>query len=83
MVRRFLVSFDVESLFTRVPIDEALEAIGNALTRDDTLQDRTNMTAATVCELKSSVSGLPTFNTRVSCGNKPKGLLWALPFLQV
>ena len=36
-----LVSFDVTSLFTQVPIDEALEVVRARLTKDPTLMDRT------------------------------------------
>ena len=37
-----LVSFDVVSLFTRVPIDEALKVIKQRLKEDEMLMDRTS-----------------------------------------
>ena len=36
-----LVSFDVTSLLTQVPIDEALEVVIARMTKDPTLMDRT------------------------------------------
>ena len=35
-----MISFDVVSLFTKVPVNEALEAISYRLAQDDTLKDR-------------------------------------------
>ena len=46
-----LVSFDVVSLFTRVPIDDALQAISSHLTQDDTLEDRTAIPVPDICRL--------------------------------
>ena len=46
-----LVSFDVVSLFTNVPIDEACEIIGDILKDDDTLPGRTQMTSEEIVEL--------------------------------
>ena len=39
-----MVSFDVKSLFTRVPIKECLEIAEEKLNSDDTLGERTTMT---------------------------------------
>ena len=36
-----MVSFDIKSLFTNVPIDEALRVIEQKLLEDETLEDRT------------------------------------------
>ena len=46
-----LVSFDVSSLFTNVPIDEAVQVIHDRLRRDETLVDRTTLSPDRVAEL--------------------------------
>ena len=46
-----LVSFDMNSLFTKVPIPEALEVIQRRLKDDTTLDERTLMSPGTVCHL--------------------------------
>ena len=46
-----LVSFDVQNLFTNVPIDEALSRVAKLLHEDSTLQDRTTMSPTTICHL--------------------------------
>ena len=46
-----LVSFDVESLFTNVPVDESVEVIRNLLRNDNTLEEKTAMDADRIAEL--------------------------------
>lgn len=46
-----MVSFDIVSLYTNVPIDDALEVISSMLHEDDTLEDRTAISAANICLL--------------------------------
>jgi len=46
-----LVSFDVTSLFTNVPVEESIEIIKTRLERDNTLPNRTNLSAAQVSSL--------------------------------
>ena len=46
-----LVSFDVVSLFTRVPVDEALDVISKLLLQDETLPERTTIAAPDLCRL--------------------------------
>ena len=46
-----LVSFDVSSLFTNVPIDEAIQVICDRLRRDETLVNRTTLSPDRVAEL--------------------------------
>ena len=46
-----LFSFDVNSLFTKVPIDEAVQAIRDKLQGDEMLVDRTTPSPDRVAEL--------------------------------
>ena len=46
-----MVSFDVRSLFTKVPIQEALQVIEEKLQDDTSLDDRTMMSPSTICHL--------------------------------
>ena len=48
-----MVSFDVKSLFTNVPIEHALEVIHQRLLEDETLEDRTQLSAEQVTLLLS------------------------------
>lgn len=48
-----LVSFDVVSLFTKVPVDEAMVAIEKMLERDESVDERTTMSPGEVCGLTS------------------------------
>ena len=45
------MSFDVKSLFTRVPVDEALEVILTELNKDVDLEDRTMLTPTELVRL--------------------------------
>ncbi|XP_070576839.1 uncharacterized protein [Ptychodera flava] len=46
-----IVSFDVSALFTSIPTDKALKCIQQRLQDDDTLQNRTTMSTASICKL--------------------------------
>ena len=46
-----MVSFDVKSLFTNVPIDDVLIILMERLQNDVTLSDRTNMEPSCICHL--------------------------------
>ena len=46
-----MVLFDVESLYTKVPIDDALAIIKELLENDDTLLDRTPLSPKNVLDL--------------------------------
>ena len=48
---KMLVSFDVTSLFNKVPIDEAVQVICDKLQRDEMLVDRTTLSPDKVAEL--------------------------------
>ena len=50
-----MVSFDVESLFTNVPIDAAVEAALQKLENDPNLADRTTLTPAQIADLLNFV----------------------------
>ncbi len=59
-----LNSHDVVSLFTNTPIDKSLEIIGDRLIRDDTLKDRTKLTADDIIELLRFVLTTTDFSFR-------------------
>ena len=46
-----MASFDVVSLFTKIPVDEALHVISQRLQQDDTLKDRTSIPIPDLCAL--------------------------------
>lgn len=46
-----MVGFDVVSLFTKVPIADALATISNLLSQDESLRDRTAIPAEEICTL--------------------------------
>jgi len=46
-----MVSFDVVSLFTKVPIADALATISNLLSQDESLEDHTAIPAEDICTL--------------------------------
>lgn len=46
-----MVSFNIKSLITNVPTDEALEVVCHGLSADETLGDRTLLTAEEVTHL--------------------------------
>ena len=50
-VDEVLVSFDVSSLFTNVPVDEAVQVIRDRLQQDEMLADRTTLSPDKVADL--------------------------------
>ena len=46
-----MVSFDITSLFTNVPVDDALQSISFLLSNDDTLEEQTTISTSDICEL--------------------------------
>ena len=46
-----MVSYDVSSLFTNVPIQEAIDAIRDMLQKDETLDERTVLSPDKIAEL--------------------------------
>ena len=65
------VSFDVKSLFTQVPVQDALGIIKDRLEHDESLSDRTAITPQQVCSL-----------TETSSLNKWRARRWGHLFLQ-
>ena len=53
--KEIMVSFDVESLFTNVPIEDAVKATLHKLENDPGLADRTNITPAQIADLLNFV----------------------------
>ena len=48
-----MVSFDVVSLFTKVPVEEAIGAISEMLEKDEFIDERTTMSTGELCRLTS------------------------------
>ena len=48
-----MISFDVVSLFTKVPVNEAINIVAGHLSEDPTLEERTIMSSQTICRLTS------------------------------
>ena len=48
---RVMVSFDVVSLFTLIPVHRAIEIARDNLENDESLDDRTSMTVNEICKL--------------------------------
>ena len=46
-----MVSFDVVSFFTNMPVDDALRSISTLLSNNDTMEERTTFTAGDICYL--------------------------------
>ena len=46
-----MVSFDIVSLFTNVPVDKSLEIVKNRLENDTHLEDRTNLSISPTLKL--------------------------------
>ena len=46
-----MVTFDVKSLFTQIPLEDALVIIKERLESDDSLEDRTTFSVQKICHL--------------------------------
>ena len=71
-----LVSFDVVSLFTKVPIELAIQVAKERLQEENTLEDRTAYPSMTSYSFSSSASKLPIFRSVVSIINRSLEQLW-------
>ena len=69
-----MVSFDVEALYTNVPIDDALAIIKELLENDETLPDRTPLSPKNILDL---LEFLPrtTFFKGVAMGGPPSSIV--------
>ena len=72
-----MLSFDVVSLFTRVPVDEGLEVIAQRLQHDHTLAERTTLEVEDICKFTEGASSPLTSNTRIVTMNRLKVWPWA------
>ena len=74
-----MVSFDVESLFTNVPIDAAVQATLQKLENDPTLADRTTLTPAQIADLLSFVLRSTYFQYNGSIYEQQEGAAMGSP----
>ena len=70
-----LVSFDVVSLFTSIPVELAIQVATDVLSKDDTLQDRTAIPVEDIVDLFCQQQIL---STTIPTTNRFLALLWAL-----
>ena len=59
-----LVSFDVKSLYTNIPVEDTLCIIREKLDNDPSLPDRTSLSPASICKLLSSCLKTTSFRFR-------------------
>ena len=77
-------AFDVFSLFTNVPIDEAVQAIRERLQEDVTLEDRITLSPARVAELLEMCLRSNYFSYKGNFHKQMgKAQRWALQSLQL
>ena len=74
-----MMSFDVEALFTSVPIEPAISITKKHLEEDKDLHQRTTMTVNTSPVCLNFALQPHILLSRVGCMNKLKELLWDLP----
>ena len=79
-----LVSFDVTSLFTNVPINEAVDVIHRKLTEEEEedLVERTPLPAERITELLQLCLSQPTSATTVNSMSRGRAQPWAPPSVQ-
>jgi len=74
-----MVSFDVESLFTNVPIDAAVEAVLQKLENDPSLADRSTLTPAQIADLLNFVLRCTYFQYNRSIYEQQEGAAMGSP----
>lgn len=86
---KIMVSFDVESLFTNVPIDGAVQAMLQRLESDPSLADRMTLTPAQIADLLNFVLRSTYFQYNISSitdrfrNNKMAQPIWEAQFPQL
>ena len=82
-----MISFDVESLFTNVPIEETVQAALHRLNNDPSLPDRTALTPTQIADLLNFVPRSTYFKynralraTRRSTNGQPNFIVSCFPF---
>ena len=75
-----MVSFDVDSLYTNVPIDTAVQAALQKLENDPSLADRTTLTSAQITELLTFVLISTYFQYNGSIYEQREGVAIGSPF---
>ena len=74
--KEIMVSFDVESLFTNMPIEDAVKAALYKLENDPGLADRTNLTPTQIADLLNFIYDPRISSTMVQFTNKRTEPLW-------
>ena len=74
-----MLSFDVESLFTNVPIEGAVQAALRRLESDPTLADRTTLTPAQIADLLDFVLRSTYFQCNGSIYEQREGAAMGIP----
>ena len=75
-----MISFDVVSLFTAIPVDRACEHIRNKLSKDDTLGQRSNLSIDDIIKLLRFTLSNSYFNyNNETYTNRFTVVLWAVP----
>ena len=78
-----LISFDVESLFTNVPVKDSCQIIHKRLQADETLKDRTQMSPEQILELLSVCLNSTSFKWRDTFYQQTEGAAMGSPLSPV
>ncbi|XP_071943229.1 uncharacterized protein [Antedon mediterranea] len=73
------VSFDVVSLFTKTPVEEALKVVENRLTTDPTLLDRTKLDVTDIMELLGLIVNKTYFSFNGNIYRQIQGIAMGSP----
>ena len=73
-----MLSFDVVSLFTAIPVDRACEHIRNKLNKDTTLKHRTKLSIDDIIKLYVSRFSIAFLLTTRRLTNKFTDVLWVV-----